>query len=191
MQLLAHGALQMHRGWEELVVGIAWLRDQGFDLHLRIAGEFAPSNQDSRACVAHLRNLCPAFGVPTSFELHDDSHPLPSLPIDDATLMVAPWQVPEGPRAVDRGVLAAMAAGLPIVASDVPTIAPAVRHEHEALLVPPGDTGALIASLRRAVTDAELRTRLGGNARSRYAAEFTESCTRAELGTRIRLLLNR
>jgi 2-deoxystreptamine N-acetyl-D-glucosaminyltransferase/2-deoxystreptamine glucosyltransferase len=63
----------------------------------------------------------------------------------------------------------AMAAGLPVVASDVGGIPEVVRHGVSGLLVPPGDVGALAAALDRVTADDVLRARLAAGARARSA----------------------
>ncbi|HET8605554.1 MAG TPA: glycosyltransferase family 4 protein [Gaiellaceae bacterium] len=57
-----------------------------------------------------------------------------------------------------------MAAGLPVVASDIEGYR-AVLPPEAGRLVPPGDAGALAAELEALVGDAQLRARLGGAAR--------------------------
>ncbi|MGY1836929.1 glycosyltransferase [Blastococcus sp. SYSU DS0510] len=64
----------------------------------------------------------------------------------------------------------AMAAGLPVVASDVGGIPEVVRDGETGLLVPPGDVAALAAALDRLVADDRLRGRLARAARWRAAA---------------------
>ncbi|SNS20508.1 Glycosyltransferase involved in cell wall bisynthesis [Geodermatophilus saharensis] len=63
----------------------------------------------------------------------------------------------------------AMAAGLPVVASDVGGIPEVVRHGVTGLLVPPGDVDALAAALDRVTGDDVLRARLAAGARARSA----------------------
>jgi glycosyltransferase involved in cell wall biosynthesis len=53
-----------------------------------------------------------------------------------------------------------MAAGRPIVASDLPAITEVLRHEKNALLVAPGDPAALAAAVRRLLNDRALADRL-------------------------------
>jgi glycosyltransferase involved in cell wall biosynthesis len=53
-----------------------------------------------------------------------------------------------------------MAAGRPIVASDLPAIREVLRHEQNALLVAPGDPDALAAAVRRLLDDRALADRL-------------------------------
>ncbi|MGZ4786581.1 MAG: glycosyltransferase family 4 protein, partial [Acidimicrobiales bacterium] len=50
-------------------------------------------------------------------------------------------------------LLEAMAADTPVVASDLPGYSNVARSGRDALLVPPGDTAALAAALRRVLTD--------------------------------------
>ncbi len=62
-----------------------------------------------------------------------------------------------------------MAAGVPIVASDLPSLREVLRHEHNALLVPPDDNAALAAAIVRLLGDHELAARLARTARNEVA----------------------
>lgn len=53
-----------------------------------------------------------------------------------------------------------MAAGLPVIATDIPGYREVVRDGVEGLLVPPADPGALADALRRVLTDSPLAGRL-------------------------------
>ncbi len=66
-------------------------------------------------------------------------------------------------------VFEAMAAGLPLVASDLPSLREILRHEEDALLVAPDDPAALAAGLRRLLADAGLRSRIAARLRQRSA----------------------
>ena len=57
-------------------------------------------------------------------------------------------------------LLEAMAAGTPIVASELPGYANVARPGREGLLVPPGDSEALAGALTRVLTDADTAARL-------------------------------
>jgi phosphatidylinositol alpha-mannosyltransferase len=65
-------------------------------------------------------------------------------------------------------LLEAMAAGTPVVASDLPGYAKVGRQGREALLVPPGDAPRLGAAINRVLDDASLGARLveGGRLRA-------------------------
>jgi glycosyltransferase involved in cell wall biosynthesis len=70
-------------------------------------------------------------------------------------------------------LMEAMFAGKAIVASRTGGIPELVTHDSDALLVPPGDVGALAAALETLLSDASLRDRLGGAAQRRAAVSFT------------------
>jgi phosphatidyl-myo-inositol alpha-mannosyltransferase len=61
----------------------------------------------------------------------------------------------------------AMAAGLPVVASDIPGYREVLRHGVEGLLVPPNDPIALAAALRRVLNEPGLAASLGAAGRRR------------------------
>jgi len=69
-------------------------------------------------------------------------------------------------------VVEAMAAGLPVVASDVGGLHELVRNGETGVLVPPGDPAALADALRPLLVDRELRRRLGSAGRERAKALF-------------------
>ena len=69
-------------------------------------------------------------------------------------------------------ILEAMAAGLPVVATNVGGVAKSVVDGETGLLVPPGDSGALAAALDRLLTDDALRLRLGAAGRERARRHF-------------------
>jgi glycosyltransferase involved in cell wall biosynthesis len=60
----------------------------------------------------------------------------------------------------------AMAAGRPIIASDLPTIREVLKHEHSALLVDPRDLEAWAKAIDRLRQDRSLAVKLAVNARS-------------------------
>jgi glycosyltransferase involved in cell wall biosynthesis len=69
-------------------------------------------------------------------------------------------------------ILEAMAAGLPVVASDVGGVRELVADGVTGLLVPAADPDALGAALERLLADRELRRRLGAAGRERAAERF-------------------
>ena len=58
-------------------------------------------------------------------------------------------------------VVEAMAARLPVVASDLGGTCEAVIHEKTGILVPPGDRDSLTSALSRILSDQEMRSRMG------------------------------
>jgi phosphatidylinositol alpha-mannosyltransferase len=65
-------------------------------------------------------------------------------------------------------VLEGMAAGIPVVAADIPGYA-AVLPPSAGRLVPPGDDAALAGALAELLSDRELRARLGEEGRRKAA----------------------
>lgn len=71
-----------------------------------------------------------------------------------------------------NAVLEAMAAGLPVVATDVGGVRELVEHGVTGLLVPPSDPAAMAAALDRITGDVGFRVAAGARARTR-AADFS------------------
>lgn len=69
-------------------------------------------------------------------------------------------------------ILEAMAAGLPVVATDVGGVGEMVVHGETGLLVPPGSPGRLSDALLGLVANPAARTRLGATARRRVQTQF-------------------
>ena len=70
-------------------------------------------------------------------------------------------------------LIEAMAAGVPVIATDVPGIRDVVRDGVTGLLVPPGDPAALAAAVARLSADPTLRHRLTTAARADVRDRFT------------------
>ena len=85
--------------------------------------------------------------------------------------------------------LEAAACGTPTVASDSPGLRESVVHERTGFLVPHGDVDAAAASLARVLGDAELRDRLGRQARAfaeSYSWDAAADRTEAHLAAVLR-----
>ena len=83
------------------------------------------------------------------------------------------FALPSHYEGLPLAVLEAMRAGVPVVATDVGSVAEAVVTEETGLLVKPGDTRALVGGLRRLLDDPELRRRMGQRGRERALERFT------------------
>jgi glycosyltransferase involved in cell wall biosynthesis len=97
--------------------------------------------------------------------------PVSELKACDA--VVLPFRSSVSVLGLSQAVLEALAAGVPVVGSDVPAIAAAVRHEQEGLIArSPGEVGACI---RRLYEDSALRRTLAANAARRAESFSIES----------------
>lgn len=72
-----------------------------------------------------------------------------------------------------NSVLEAMAAGLPLVVTDVGGNPEAVEHRRSGIVVPPQDPHSLGEALATLVRDPELRRRMGSEARQRIDSTFS------------------
>src|SRR5262249_47329929 len=98
------------------------------------------------------------------------------VPAEDLPSLYASAQVFCAPSigGESQGVvlLEAMAAGRPVVASDIPGYRSVIQDHVDGLLVPPGDAEVLAETVCRLLADEHTRTRLGHAARVR-AEDFS------------------
>jgi glycosyltransferase involved in cell wall biosynthesis len=72
-------------------------------------------------------------------------------------------------------LLEAMRASKAIIATDVGGNTESVRHNKEALIIPPANVDAIVDAVRQMMNSPELQTRLAGAARDRFAQYFLQS----------------
>jgi len=93
--------------------------------------------------------------------------------IDELLAAADLFVLPSLEEGMSLALLEAMAAGLPIVATDIPGNRAVVGDDREALLVPPGSPVALAATIVRLLSDVPLAARLSSAARERVVGQFT------------------
>jgi glycosyltransferase involved in cell wall biosynthesis len=100
-------------------------------------------------------------------------------PVTDIPALLAGAHIACQPSSYREGLpksaLEAMAAGKPLVATDIPGCREAVVNEETGLLVPPRDALSLAAALARLIDDPALRARLGAAARARVEENFSDA----------------
>ena len=153
--LLSVGGVEPRKGSDSLVRALHLLNDQpGPAPVLAVVG--GHSFQDHRAyrdgVLAELGRLGLELGV--------DVVLVGTVPESDIAAWYAAADVlafPSVKEGFGLAVLEAMAAGLPVVTSDLPVFREWLVPGRDALLVPVGDVEALADALARALTDADLR----------------------------------
>lgn len=154
------------KGIEVLLEALAAVRAAGCNVHLRAVGPFETADYQRGVLeLAHLLKLDDAITW-TGFVRNVPAE------LQRADLFVLPSLFGEGLPMV---VLEAMAAGLPVVASDVEGIPTAIRHAQEGLLVAPGNADALAEAIQELTRPDSPHDygRLCQNARQRHAVCFS------------------
>ena len=149
---------------------------KGLDVLIEALGILRRSDIPFRACLVgpgplletH-RRLARAHGIGDSVELVGYA-PDPVAYLQHADVFCLP-SLQEGSGSLS--LLEAMQTGATIVASDVDGIPEDVTDGESAVLVPPGDAGALADGLARVLGDTQLRNRLAGRARVVFEERFS------------------
>ncbi|GAB1691027.1 glycosyltransferase family 4 protein [Krasilnikovia sp. M28-CT-15] len=116
--------------------------------------------------------------LPSGVRLHQQwPHPKVMAAFRRSTVAVVPSIVPDS---CPTTVLEAMASGRPVVTTRTGGMVDMVEDGVSGLLVPPGDSAALAAALRRLLADPHLRDRLGAGGRERVL-QFTASSVAARV----------
>jgi glycosyltransferase involved in cell wall biosynthesis len=155
--LVSVGRFKAPKDFLTLVRAFSELPPGGFSV--RLIG----SGPEQSTVAAAIREL----GLTEAVELLGDRDDVPEL-LAEADIFVLST-LSEG---LPMTVLEAMAAGVPVVASDVGGVPEVVVHEETGLLVPAGDSRALGSALARLIAQPELRRRFGAAGRARAETKF-------------------
>ncbi len=158
------GTLKPWHGLSMLVRAFETLAKRHRNVRLLIVGD-GPGSPALRSELAS-RGLLESSHATGAVE----SAKVPSL-LASMTVAVAPYEREAGFYFSPLKVFEYMAAGLPIVASRLGQLAGILEDGVTGLLCPPGDPHALAAALERLYYDADLRARLGREARARAVRE--------------------
>ncbi len=161
--ILSVGSLYPVKGHDVLIRAFARLAGSGArsDLILAVAGQEVGRGREFMA-------LADTLGVASQVLFLGHREDVSDI-LAGADLFVLPSRSEGLPLAL----LEAMAAGKPIVASAVGGIPSVSRHQHEALLVPPDNVGALAGALHEVLSDPTGSLEMGVRARARALELYT------------------
>ena len=147
------GRLHPQKGLDTLLHAFAaLLHRSGHPVVLRIVG--------NGPLQATLVTLAEQLGISAAVEFAGQRNDIAGE-LDRADIFVLPSRA-EG---LSNALLEAMAAGLPVVVSDIPGNRDMVDHDHTGLVAPVDDAVELAEALQRLLRDARLRMDLGSAAR--------------------------
>ncbi len=155
------GSLVHMKGQEYLIRAMGILKEGGYKALLLIIGQGGDEGK--------LRGLAQELGLGGHIHFMGFQPELPPL-MAALDIGVFPSISSEG---TSRVIFEHMAAGTPLVATDVGCVREIVRHEREGLLVPPRSPEALAASILKLLEEPAMRERMGGEARLRAEQEFS------------------
>ncbi|MBE0644923.1 MAG: glycosyltransferase family 4 protein [Bacteroidetes bacterium] len=165
-QILYLSNLQPSKGIEDLVSACVNLSRDACEYELVISGAWWDRDTkrkveeliDTRRITARYVGVC-------------EDHQRKLALLDQADIFVFTPRSPEGHPWV---LVEAMAAGLPIIATDKGAIAESVRDGENGFIVPSHRPDAIAEKLAILLEDKDLRNRLGKRSRQLYEQNFTE-----------------
>jgi len=155
------GRFESRKGLLYLLKAYRILRKRGYNCRLLVAGS-GPQEREVRRYIATRR----LRGVELLGRVSDDDK---ARYFATADVYVSPAT---GQESFGIVLLEAMAAGAPIVCSDIHGYKGVVRRGEQALLVPPRDVKALVEAIARLLDDPQLRAQMSASGRAR-AVQFS------------------
>jgi glycosyltransferase involved in cell wall biosynthesis len=168
------------KGLEVLLKALAALRQARLPVRLRVIGSFETSQYEQE-----LRSLATGLGVSDLIEWRGFSSRV-SEELDELDLFILPSLFGEGMPMV---VLEAMAAGLPVIGTNVEGVPEVVRDGLEGLIVPPGDAAALAGAIERFIAGEVNWTEMRRNGHRRQAERFSQQSMAAAVADVYRRVL--
>jgi glycosyltransferase involved in cell wall biosynthesis len=160
-RLLFFGTWLPRKGTPDLIAAFAALVDRRPDLKLTVLGAGFPPEEVRASFPEVLRGRvdCPRPGTEVELAEH--------------LLRAAVFVLPSTFEGTPQTLMEAMLSGLPVVATATCGMRDVIRDGHNGLLIPLRSPEALTAAIDRLLNDVELRSRLGRQAHSDAAANYT------------------
>lgn len=158
------GQMTPAKGQEEFIRAASLIAASRADVLFLIVGE----EQDQRQrFTEHLRRLADELALGDQLQFLGQVEDVPWLFAGLTVVVLPSWH-----EAFSIALIQAMAAGLPVIASDVGGPAEIITHGVTGLLVPPRQVEALAQAVNRLLDDPDLRAHLGAAARKEVQTRF-------------------
>lgn len=166
-RLFSCGRLNPVKGHADLIQVVANLREQGFNIHLQIAGE---DEQGGTGYHQELEKLILDKSLSEHVELLGAVSEASVRQGLEKAHLFALASLNEG---VPVAVMEAMAMEVPIVVTDVGGTSELVEHGMDGILVQPEDPTGMTAAIVQVLQDQDLALRLSKASRQKIAANFS------------------
>jgi len=175
--IVSVGRLVEKKGFPILLRAAAMLAAEGIDFELAIVGE-GPQREELEQLInglalakrVHLPGYLPEQELMAVYRRAD-------------VFALTPIVAADGDRdGLPNAIIEAMAAGIPVVASDVGAVGELVIHEETGLLAQPGDVAEIARYLERALIDQPLREHIAASALRRVERDYDVNRNSRELG---------
>ncbi len=162
--LVCAGRLFYSKGQDTLIEAVSKLRREGIPVRVKFIGDGPARNQlISRAGESGVGDICEFIGHVAHEEVLKN--------MAGAAMTI----VPSRDEAFGYAAIESMAVGTPVIASRVGGLAEVVRDGVDGYLVPPEDFESLASKIKLLLGNAELREKMGQNARERFLETFEQS----------------
>jgi len=162
------GRLVWEKGVLELLEAMQQVVKEVPQAKLLVVGDTLASDRDRRV-TEHIKELIDRGKVQDVIRFAGFREDIPDL-----LAIMDLFVLPSHREGMPRTILEAMAAGKPVVATNIRGCREEVVHGVTGLLVPVGDSDALADAILMVLSDEELASRMGEAGRKRVVAEFDE-----------------
>jgi glycosyltransferase involved in cell wall biosynthesis len=166
IDILSIGALIKCKGFEYLIKACAEIKNHNIFRKCVIVG-----NGEEKA---NLKTLIQQLGLSDKIEIKDPvSHSEVAVLYERARSFVLSATIIDGaPHGIPNVLAEAMAMGLPVIATDIPHISELIENKKNGLLVADKDPFALADAIEEILSNEDLRSRLGEEARTKIINDF-------------------
>jgi len=171
--VLSAGTLRTCKGFDDLIRAIGLLRDRGSDAELEIVGD-----GEERGA---LEDLTRSLKLEDRVRLPGYRPQEELIPAYQQAAVVALPAHREDHFGIPNILIEGLAAGAPVVCTELPSLAELVEHGASGLFVPERDPGALADAIGELLADPERAARLATEGRRRVVEHFDMTQTVAQL----------